>query len=403
MRLPPEPIARSLVCVAVVWAIMVGVSAPAVGGVGATRPVQAALRTTPVRFPPHPTGLPAPGPIGKTIDPAAAYQPQLACVSEPSRGVVVLRSLALSTYGRGGDSSAAPRSCASGGTSEHKDGRAWDWMLAYGTIADRRVAGDFLGWLTGIGPGGRAGEMADRLGVMYVIYNSMMWSSYDRHWHAYTGSDPHTTHIHISLSWNGARAHSSFWTGHVWPTDYGPFQPFSGQPAVAPGRKPRVLPCPRPQPLVRSTNHQLAWIGSSGAEVARAQRSLGIDDSGVFSGSMRRAVLAYQHHRELPPTGALDQPTWASLLPGASTQHLPAWRPAQAAAWARTAGSPVVRPHDAGAYVFALQAALGISGRERTGFFGSQTRAAVLAFKASHKLGHAALVSTAVWKLLPGI
>jgi peptidoglycan hydrolase-like protein with peptidoglycan-binding domain len=52
-------------------------------------------------------------------------------------------------------------------------------------------------------------------------------------------------------------------------------------------------------------------------------------------------------------------------------------------------------------YVFALQAALGISGRERTGFFGAHTRVAVLAFKASHHLGRTARVSALVWRRLP--
>lgn len=62
--------------------------------------------------------------------------------------------------------------------------------------------------------------MANRLGVMYVIHNRKIWSSYSPGWRDYTGYEPHTSHIHISLSWNGARAHTSFWTGRVWPADY---------------------------------------------------------------------------------------------------------------------------------------------------------------------------------------
>jgi hypothetical protein len=389
-----------VVCIATAFALGAGVPGAA-GAADRSRPASAPARTAPVHMPAQPAGLPAPGPTGAAIDPAAAYQPQLACVTAPSRGISALRALALSTYGRGGDSSAAPRACTSGGTSEHKDGRAWDWMLAYGNLADRRVARDFLGWLTGDGPSGRPGEMADRLGVMYLIYNKMMWSSYDRRWHAYTGSDPHTSHIHISLSWNGARAHTSFWTGRVWATDYGPCQVFSGQPAITPGSRARVVPCPDPQPLIRSSPQPLAWLGSSGSYVAQAQRLLGISEDGVFASSTRHAVLAYQRAAELPPTGAVDEPTWASLLPGSSSLHQPAWQPARAAAWARRAGSPVVRSHEAGAFAFALQAALGISGRQRTGYFGAQTRAAVLAFKSAHDLGRTALVTAAVWKLLP--
>jgi len=90
----------------------------------------------PLSFPADPDGLPAPARWGKELDPAAGYQPQLACTAKPSRGIVKLRRLALDTYGRGGLSPAYARSCAYGGTSEHKDGRAWDWMLDVGNRAD---------------------------------------------------------------------------------------------------------------------------------------------------------------------------------------------------------------------------------------------------------------------------
>ncbi len=365
------------------------------------RPPGALADATPVILPAHPTGLKPPGPMGHQVDAPAGYQEQLACVAKPSRGVAALRALALSTYQRGGESPATPRACTSGGTSEHKDGRAWDWMLAYSSSADRKAAADFLSWLTGDGPQGQPGEMADRLGVMYVIYNKMMWSSYDRRWHAYSGSDPHTSHIHISLSWNGARAHTSFWTGHLWATDYGPCQAFVGQPALSPGRHPQTSPCSAPQQLVRTSPESLAWMGSSGASVVKAQRLLGVAATGVFGRPTRHAALTYQRRHDLPETGAVDQSTWASLVPSRSTLHEPDWTPAEAAAWARRAGSPVVRSHDAGTTVFALQTALGMPGRARSGFYGPGTRSLVLAVKSAHELGPGAKVDAEVWALLP--
>ena len=76
--------------------------------------------------------------------------------------------------------------------------------------------------------------MARRLGVMYVIFNNRMWGAWDGRWHDYNGCSAkkrqahaydnacHRTHMHISLSWNGARGRTTFWTGRVSPTDFGP-------------------------------------------------------------------------------------------------------------------------------------------------------------------------------------
>src|SRR5262245_54611487 len=190
------------------------VSAPT-GGVAARAVAKEAA--PPVVLPANPRGLKAPVKMGPDVDPPAGYQGQQACLVRAMPGIVRLRALVLATYGRGGDSSAAPRACSVGDRSEHKEGRAWDWMVSVSNKADKSAAADFLSWLTGPGPSGVRGEMAFRLGVMYVIYNHRSWSSYTGEWKEYTGSDPHTSHVHVSLSWNGARAHTSFWTGHVWP------------------------------------------------------------------------------------------------------------------------------------------------------------------------------------------
>ena len=47
--------------------------------------------------------------------------------------------------------------------------------------------------------------MARRLGVMYIIFNRRIWRAYgDPGWGAYSGTNPHTDHIHISLSYDGS-------------------------------------------------------------------------------------------------------------------------------------------------------------------------------------------------------
>lgn len=365
-----------------------------------TAPAHAA-RVTPVPFPADPSGLRPPGPVGPEVDDAAGYQGQSSCASAPLPGTVRLRNLVLATYDRGHDGGTI-RSCASGGTSEHKDGRAWDWMLDVRDKRDRRAAADFLGWLTKPGHGGTAGAMARRLGVMYVIYNHRMWRSYTGTWERYSGSSPHTDHIHVSLSWNGARGKVSFWTGRTWATDHGTCQVFSGSPAMIARSKPRTRPCAPPVAPARPMNRPMVWLGSTGDEVRAAQRLLGVWPSGTFTRTTRDRVLTYQRRHDLPTTGAVDRATWGSLQPRRAKPTTPRWTPAQAGDWARDkAGSPALRIGSAGRTVTALQAALGLRAADRTGYFGRRTRALVRELKRSRGLGTNAVVTKAVWRALP--
>ncbi|MEP7021942.1 MAG: peptidoglycan-binding domain-containing protein, partial [Pseudonocardiales bacterium] len=232
--------------------------------------------------------------------------------------------------------------------------------------------------------------------------NRMMWSAYSGTWHTYSGSDPHTTHIHISLSWNGAHAHTSFWTGRVWRLDYGPCQIFAGQPAIAPTHRVRTRPCPAAAPVPRGSTEPQAWLGSTGPAVRRAQRLLSVTADGDFDQDTRRAVLAYQGTHELPRTGALDQPTWGSLLPVERTQSVPAWTPAGAARWARTrAASPTLMRGAAGKDVYALQTALRMPDSWRNGFFSVGTRGAVITAKKQLGLKPTGVVTADLWAGLP--
>ncbi len=355
----------------------------------------------PVPMPAQPQGMPAPTRPGEALDEFAGYQGQSACAATPSPGIVQLRALALKTYARGGTSPAYARSCTSGGTSEHKDGRAWDWMLSYGNAADRKVAANFLSWLTGPGPSGVRGEMAARLGIMYVIFNHRSWSSYNREWSTYTGYDPHTSHIHISLSWNGARAHTSFWTGKIWAADYGPCQVFTSQPAVAPTNIARTRPCVAAVMSPRRSTLPFSWLGGAGDAVAAAQRSLRVPVTGTFDATTQGAVLRFQRNHDVPRTGALDKPTWASLKPASARLNVPDWTPGEALAWARQeAGSPTLHRASAGTSVYALQVALNLPDQWQTGFFGRRTATTVVAIKSAEGQPATSRVDAAFWSML---
>jgi hypothetical protein len=60
---------------------------------------------------------------------------------------------------------------------------------------------------------GNAHALARRMGIMYVIWDGAIWSSYhpDVGWRPYRGPDLHTEHVHLSLSWEGGLGQTSFW------------------------------------------------------------------------------------------------------------------------------------------------------------------------------------------------
>jgi hypothetical protein len=160
------------------------------------------------------TALAAPtaGHFPAPIEALASYDPQKTCSPTAKPGTVALRSLVLAAYKNTGDYGIV-RDCAVGGVSEHKEGRAWDWKVNAFDPAQDAAARDLLDWLLARDAAGNQYAMARRLGVMYVIYNRHMWSAYNAGagWRPYTGANPHTDHVHVSLSWPGADGRTSYW------------------------------------------------------------------------------------------------------------------------------------------------------------------------------------------------
>jgi peptidoglycan hydrolase-like protein with peptidoglycan-binding domain len=378
--------------------VVVATAVLALGAVGAVPSATAALAgAAPVPLPAKPRGLPAPVHLPAEAEEAPGYFEQVSCNPVPMRGVRRLRDLALATYDAGYDGGVA-RSCVVGGDSEHKEGRAWDWMLDVNNPRHRRVAGDFLSWLTR-----NDGRTARRLGVMYVIYNRKMWRAYDigAGWTAYSGSSPHTDHIHLSFTWAGARGRTSFWTGRVAGTDYGPCAVFNGQLARLSARR-NPQPCPATVPLVKNTHRPRVLLGGSRSAVRVAQRRLGVDVTGRFDTRTWRAVKGYQRTHDLPVTGALDQPTWASLTPEAVRwSATEGFGPRAAARYAVGNWSDVrLRRGSAGREVAFLQKALRLPVALRNGLLGRRTAARVREFKVRRGLPANAVVTPAVWEAL---
>ncbi|GAB7192228.1 hypothetical protein NUM3379_29370 [Kineococcus sp. NUM-3379] len=184
----------------------------AAAGLVAPRTAAAAAVPLPVRLPALPGHLPG------ALDDLGHHEGPVAC-GPVQPGTQALARLITATYGR--QTIGTARACPVNGvpTSEHHEGRALDWALDVADPVQLVLAETFLAWLLAPDAAGRPAAVARRLGVMYVIWNHRVWKSYraDAGWQPYTGSNPHTDHIHISLTRRGGRAETSWWTGAASP------------------------------------------------------------------------------------------------------------------------------------------------------------------------------------------
>lgn len=344
----------------------------------------------PVPFPSSPKGLTAPVALPSGVDPASPYLPQISCSPIDMPGAVKLRALVLKTYGEGG-AGGISRSCTAG-VSEHSEGRAWDWMVDVGDTSERRAAADFLAWVTA-----NSGRNARRLGIMYVIYNKKIWSVY-RASEGWRTSSGHTDHVHVSFSWNGARGSTSFWTGKVGTIDLGPCIRFTGTYGVRTST-PRTTACPRIASLLKKTSLGDRAYGHTGSTVAKAQTLLGVTKTSKFDSRTWTAVNTYQRAHDIPNTGALDQPTWASLSPSSVTSNAVAGftqREAIQHGIQNYSGSTIQRGYVGKAALY-LQTALRMPTADRNGYFNTVTLAAVKKLQASAGLTQDGIVRAEEW------
>lgn len=407
--------------------------------------------------PPQPP-QPAPG----VVEGFAPYLPQVSCDPVVKPGTAALRSMLMTAYG--GRDLGVTRACDVGARSEHKEGRAWDWGLDAADPAEKAVADAVLAWLLAPGPNGMTAYNARRLGVMYVIYNGKIWSSYraSEGWRAYSGGESHGTHLHISLAWNGAQARTSWWTGKAAAIDYGPCVKVEGDTA-APWSEPRETPCPEPVSVMSLTGTPLLAREATGPYVLQLQRLLSVSPATGFFGPLTEAaVIKLQERAGLAVTATTTPGTWAaaraqggvapppsappppappSTDPVTSGRALPARmrytvRPgdslsAIAKRWRSTVPGirsasgldgdviqpgqvitvPVrsgitkftwttLRKGDRGVAVTALQTALGMPRKYRTGLFGPITKEKVNALKARRNWVADGVAGPGVWRAL---
>lgn len=374
--------------------LAVGVTAAGVPQQAAPRVARPA-RTPAVRtFPAVPAGLGAP-------EAAALYRPQVTCDPRVRPGVGAFRDLMLTTYGGGDDGITRP--CTSGGTSEHKEGRAWDWRLSAAVPTERATGDAVLDWLMAKGPDGTWAWQARRFGIMYVIWNGRIWSVYraQEGWRPYQGADPHTTHVHFSFSWDGAMKRTSWWTGRpVTVPDLGPCKPNPVQ--LAPRYTGPVTSCPPPAPTSVTVSaagraRPVLARGSTGVQVRVVQQAVKVQVDGRYGPATEAAVKSSQQQHGLAATGIVDAATWTVLLSrspantqvrsgtGGSGGAKPATSPPKASTPARPPARSALQFGATGPAVRALQDRLVARGllapAKATGRYDKATRAAVATFQ----------------------
>ncbi|KAA8879673.1 DUF882 domain-containing protein [Nocardia colli] len=135
------------------------------------------------------------------------------------------------------------RATTFGTPSLHGEGRSIDLTANAADPGQRAQAEAYIAWLQ---------ANAVELQVAYIIWNRRQWGWQFRAkgWRPYGGSNPHTDHIHVDLSWEGALTPSPLFAG--------PVPGLGGN--VAPAPKPAPKPGPVPKPSGRVPAHVAEFV-----------------------------------------------------------------------------------------------------------------------------------------------
>jgi peptidoglycan hydrolase-like protein with peptidoglycan-binding domain len=273
--------------------------------------------------PPVPSGLPS-----AIESQSIQYVPQTGCDPFFQPGTTKLGHLLSTTY-RGVAVGGMYNCGTDGSRSEHYEGRAIDWMTSLRNKTQAAYAGSFINWLLATDKAGHKFAMARRLGIMYLIWNNKIWEGgwqeYNNCGHLPQVSNDnacHRTHVHISLTWNGAEGRTTYWAKKVYATDYGPCRPRDLNWAAryyvynsrACPRFPVVNPPARASATVQTLVHYSGAQASAGPALAVVQKVLHVSASGVYTPATRAIIISFQRRHHLSVTGYLNYPVWRKLL-----------------------------------------------------------------------------------------
>lgn len=138
--------------------------------------------------------------------PAEDYAPiegESGCDLSEKPGVAFFRKYVMKHFG--GSDMGILRECSIGGDSGHKLGKSWDWGNTPTMNADGLLKFLFA----------NNNEVLRRAGITYLIWQRRIWNTRAQGWQNYTGSDPHTSHIHFSFGTPGAMGRTSFYRSGI--------------------------------------------------------------------------------------------------------------------------------------------------------------------------------------------
>jgi hypothetical protein len=172
-----------------------------------------------------PPGPKYPKGISELVDVQPEYEGQSICSPSAKPGTRKLMAILTATYGSA--YMGTWRACSTSGVSEHKDGRAIDWMQSSHVASQRKHVEAFIKWATARDTVNRVlAANARRLGIMYLVWDNRMWRAYqpESGWLPYNNclaksmkggandTSCHRNHLHISLTWDGASGLTSFYS-----------------------------------------------------------------------------------------------------------------------------------------------------------------------------------------------
>jgi peptidoglycan hydrolase-like protein with peptidoglycan-binding domain len=331
-------------------------------------------QAAPIPYPKPSRTLPA------ALDVAAFYQEGTRCLTEDQPGAVAFAKLLNTTYGT--HTYGILRKCAA----EHGEGRALDWMIDSTKPANLALANALTRWLAAPDAQGRPGAMARRFGINYIIFNRQQWKAWapERGWTAYYGVSPHTDHIHFSFNWDGAYKRTSWWSGVA------VTKPLTGPTGST---TTPTTPTPPPAPVISSTGYPVLAQGATGAEVALAQKVIGVTADGRFGPITAAALATWQTTHGLSATRKLDNATWANMV---ALRLIPDLKNPLA-----KYSNVVLRLGSTGAAVTALQKAIGYVTVDGT--YSADTVERVQEYQASRGLTANGVTDTSVWYALMGL
>ena len=308
---------RPAVTVLAACAVAIGILLP-------VAPAVAAVPSTPV-FP-------------RAIDAYPRYETESGCDPVAKPGALEVQRIIRATWGSSLGMN-TPRACSSA-NSGHEEGRAIDWMTNVRIPSQKVQADDLIAWLLATDSHGNQHAMARRLGISYLIWDSRKfylfdtgdgWTEYSNCLTVRTGAGDdntcHRNHVHISMSWAGALAQTSWYTAQGQSRSPCPEPASAGAPPTLPTRGLGYVPVTPARLLDTRSN----YVYPEGCQLAREGRlDIGVTGVGGVPASGVAAVAV--NLTGVAPSGT----TWVAAYPagapfgGTSSVNVPHGRDAAA-------------------------------------------------------------------------